>query len=566
MKSRLKHILWPILIIVGLIILNSLYHERLDLTKDKRFTLSKQSKELLTSIDQAMYVQVLLDGDLPAEFRKLKLETRQLLEELSNINSNLKFEFINPIADLNQNETDRVAAQLAQEGMKPAVASVQEAGKNTKVLLFPYAKFYYNEKQVVTPLLKSVAGASAEERVNSSIQQLEYQLIDALKRVSTKKSKTIAVLRDSGNLTDRQLQDFLQSIQSYYKAAPYAIEFLNDNDSVQPQKVLNSLKKFDLVVAPKPTKPYSEIKKYILDQYLIDGGKMLMAVDPIIMEDDSLSNSQAKAYALPRSLNIDEMLFSYGLRLKTGLVRDEKFAPIALAVGQGRNTQYEAFPWPYYPVSNSTTDTTQTAQSIIKNLEDVKFEYAGTIDTLKNDIEKTVLLTTSKATQLVTLPAAVSLNEIEKPINSQAFNSTQQPLAVLAQGNFKSAYKNRVKPIMLKEHLDYGKSGALVLISDGDIMKNQIIAGQVQELGYDIKTGMSFGNKEFLMNTINYLLDDSGLISLRNKDIIIPFLNVQKTYNDRLQWQLINVIIPLVFVALLAAIFLLLRKRKYSKK
>ncbi|GAK96786.1 gliding motility protein GldG [Nonlabens tegetincola] len=260
------------------------------------------------------------------------------------------------------------------------------------------------------------------------------------------------------------------------------------------------------------------------------------------------------------------MLFSYGLRLKTGLVRDEKFAPIALAVGQGRNTQYEAFPWPYYPVSNSTTDTTQTAQSIIKNLEDVKFEYAGTIDTLKNDIEKTVLLTTSKATQLVTLPAAVSLNEIEKPINSQAFNSTQQPLAVLAQGNFKSAYRNRVKPIMLKKHLDYGKSGALVLISDGDIMKNQIIAGQVQELGYDIKTGMSFGNKEFLMNTINYLLDDSGLISLRNKDIIIPFLDVQKTYDDRLQWQLINVMIPLVFVALLAAFFLLLRKRKYSKK
>ncbi len=325
-----------------------------------------------------------------------------------------------------------------------------------------------------------------------------------------------------------------------------------------------SLNKFDLVVDPKPTEAFSETKKYILDQYLMQGGKLLLAVDPIIMENDSLSNQEGKAYPLPRKLHLDDMLFRYGLRLNNGLVKDLQQAPIAIAAGQGRNTQYEAYAWPYYPISKSSLDTSATAQFITKNLEGVKFEYTGTIDTLKNGIKKTILLSTSSKTQVVTLPALVSLSEIGEEINPEIYNRSNLPLAVLAQGSFTSAYKNRVKPVRLKGNLDQGKEAAIVLIADGDILKNQIVRGEAQELGFDIRTGQLYGNKEFLMNTVNYLLDDTGLIKLRNKDIKVPFLDSKKVIDEKLKWQFINVLLPLLLVAGFGLVFMWLRKRKYQ--
>jgi ABC-2 type transport system permease protein len=252
------------------------------------------------------------------------------------------------------------------------------------------------------------------------------------------------------------------------------------------------------------------------------------------------------------------------LRLNNGLVKDLQHAPIALATGQGRNTQYEAYAWPYYPISKSSLDTSTTAQFITKNLEDVKFEYTGTIDTLKNGIKKTVLLSTSSKTQVVTLPALVSLSEIGQEIIPETYNRSNLPLAVLAEGSFTSAYKNRVKPVNLKGNLDQGKNAAIVLIADGDILKNQVDRGQAQELGYDMRTGQLYGNKEFLMNTVNYLLDDTGLIKLRNKDIKVPFLDSKKIIDQKFKWQLINVALPLLLVACFGFVFMWLRKRKYA--
>jgi ABC-2 type transport system permease protein len=556
-----------IVILIVLIVLNvvskSIY-QRFDLTKDSRYTLSKETEEVLKQAYKPILIDVFLDGELPGEFRKLKMETGQFLEELAAIHPNLKYDFINPIEDASQQEAEQITAQLAKSGVKGAVATIREGGKSTKVTVFPYALILYDGKTTAVPLLKTVARATAEERVNSSIQQLEYQFADGLRKSSQEKTKTVAFLRDSGNLSDLKIGDFIKNIQEYYRAAPFGIEFVTTSDSIQPQQVLESLNKFDLVVDPKPTEAYSETKKYILDQYLMQGGKLLLAVDPIIMENDSLSNQEAKAYPLPRKLNLDDMLFRYGLRLNNGLVKDLQQAPIALATGQGRNIQYEAYAWPYYPISKSSSDTSETAQFITKNLEDVKFEYTGTIDTLKNGIKKTILLSTSSKTQVVTLPALVSLSEIGEEINPETYNRSYLPLAVLAQGSFTSAYKNRVKPVRLKGNLDQGKEAAIVLIADGDILKNQIIKGEAQELGFDIRTGQLYGNKEFLMNTVNYLLDDTGLIKLRNKDIKVPFLDSKKVIDEKLKWQFINVVLPLLLVAGFGLVFMWLRKRKYG--
>jgi gliding-associated putative ABC transporter substrate-binding component GldG len=556
-----------IAIVAALLLLNIIslsVYQRFDLTKDGRYTVSEETKNLLEQAYKPVVIDVFLDGEIPGEFRKLKLEAGQFLEELAAIHPNLKYEFINPIEGLSQKEIDEVTAQLSKLGVKGAVATIQEGGKSTKVTVFPYALILYDGKTTAVPLLKTVARATMEERVNSSIQQLEYQFADGLRKSSQEKTKTVAFLRDSGTLTDIQIGDFIQSVQEYYRAAPFGIEFVTASDSIQPQQVLESLNKFDLVVDPKPTEVFSETKKYILDQYLMQGGKLLLAVDPIVMENDSLSNEQGKAYPLPRKLHLDDMLFRYGLRLNNGLVKDLNHAPIALATGQGRNTQYEAYAWPYYPISKSSIDTSETAQFITKNLEDVKFEYTGTIDTLKNSIKKTILLSTSTKTEVMTLPALVSLSEIGEKINPETYNRSNLPLAVLAQGSFTSAYKNRVKPVRLKGNLDQGEQAAIVLIADGDILKNQIIKGEAQELGFDIRTGQLYGNKEFLMNTVNYLLDDTGLIKLRNKDIKVPFLDSKKVIDEKLKWQFINVALPLLLVAGFGIIFMWLRKRKYG--
>jgi ABC-2 type transport system permease protein len=564
MKRNYTSFIVVLIVLIVLNVVSKSIYQRFDLTKDSRYTLSKETEEVLKQAYKPILIDVFLDGELPGEFRKLKMETGQFLEELAAIHPNLKYDFINPIEDASQQEAEQITAQLAKSGVKGAVATIREGGKSTKVTVFPYALILYDDKTTAVPLLKTVARATAEERVNSSIQQLEYQFADGLRKASQQKTKTVAFLRDSGNLSDLKIGDFIKNIQEYYRAAPFGIEFVTTSDSIQPQQVLESLNKFDLVVDPKPTEAYSETKKYILDQYLMQGGKLLLAVDPIIMENDSLSNQEAKAYPLPRKLNLDDMLFRYGLRLNNGLVKDLQQAPIALATGQGRNIQYEAYAWPYYPISKSSSDTSETAQFITKNLEDVKFEYTGTIDTLKNGIKKTILLSTSSKTQVVTLPALISLSEIGEEINPETYNRSYLPLAVLAQGSFTSAYKNRVKPVRLKGNLDQGKEAAIVLIADGDILKNQIIKGEAQELGFDIRTGQLYGNKEFLMNTVNYLLDDTGLIKLRNKDIKVPFLDSKKVIDEKLKWQFINVVLPLLLVAGFGLVFMWLRKRKYQ--
>lgn len=557
-----KYAIALLVIIISLVLLNygaGKIYKRFDLTKDSRYTLSPVAKDLLKNAEGTITIDVFLDGDLPGEFRKLRQETKQLLEEMAAINPNVKYSFIDPLDGFTSEEADQVTQNLIGYGIKPALATVRKSGKNENITIFPYAMILFNDKTVPVPLLKTVARSTAEERVNSSIQQLEFQFADGLRKVTQEKTKTIAIMRDSGELGDKEIGDLIKSLQQYYRVAPFGIEFVNTTDSVQPSHVLNSLKQYDLVIEPKPTKPLSETKKYILDQYIMQGGKMILAADPIVMENDSLANPDGKAYALARDLNIDIMLFKYGLRLNNHLLKDLRCGPMALATGQGRNTQYEAFDWPYYPISKSGA-----VNAITKNLEEVKFEYTGSIDTLKNGIKKTILLTSSPDTQIKILPAAIELSELDEEIDPAAYKSGSKALAVLAEGNFTSAYKNLVKPFNLKDGKDAGVKSSILLLADGDVLKNQIDRGVPQELGYDMRTGSLFGNKEFIMNVVNYMLDDTGMIQLRNKDIQIPFLNPERAFKEKTKWQIVNIVLPLGIIAIAGFIYSYRRKKRYA--
>ncbi len=543
--------------IIGLLFVNiiaSKVHSRFDLTQDHRYTISPAAKNIIDKIESPIIIDVFLKGDFPPEFRRLQNETRQFLEEMSAYNSNVKFNFIDPLAE--GDDANAVAQEFYELGMTPARISVMENGKASESIIFPWAIANFNNKTVKIPLLKNKLGATDEERVNNSVQQMEYSFADAIGQLVQPKKKKIAIMRGNGELGDAYIADFIKTIRQYYFVAPFTL----DSVAIYPNKTLEDLKEFDLIIEAKPTQAYSEKEKLVLDQYLMSGGKSLWLVEQTLMETDSLFNPNGSALALPRDLNLNDFFFSYGLRINPALVNDIYSAPIVLASGSGNDTQFSPYPWFYSPLT-----TSPNSHPIINNIEAVKFEWANPIDILGNDIKKTVLLSSSPQSKIEGTPREISLKLLNTRPDLSTYSAGELPMAVLLEGKFKSVYKNRVKPFDLDNPIDNGVSTKMIVISDGDVIKNQLQKGQPLELGFDRFTGNTYGNKEFLLNSVNYLLDDSGLIDIRSKEISIAFLDSEKIAQEREKWQIINLLIPLLLLGIGAFIFTYFRKKRYLK-
>jgi ABC-2 type transport system permease protein len=327
-----------------------------------------------------------------------------------------------------------------------------------------------------------------------------------------------------------------------------------------PQKTLQKLQEYDLLIEAKPTQAFTEKEKYVLDQYTMQGGKSLWLTEAVAMETDSLLNPAGKAFALPRDLNLGDFFFSYGIRINPVLINDIYSAPIILASGQGNNTRFNPYPWFYNPLTTSPND-----HPIINNIEAVKFEYANQIDTLANNLQKTILLSSSPQTRVEGTPREISLELVNQEPNLATYKDGEQPLAVLLEGRFTSVYKNRVKPFAVEHPQEESTPTKMLVISDGDVIKNDLQQGKPLELGFERYTGNTYGNKEFLLNAVNYMLDDNGLIDIRSKEITIAFLNEQKAANERQKWQIINLVLPLLILGGFAFVFNFFRKRKYLK-
>lgn len=563
LKNKNKNIKSLVILIVGLVVLillGNTFYKRFDLTQDKRFTLSKEAKEIVDQIDAPVIVDVFLKGDFPPEFRRLQSEAEQLLNEFANYNPNIKYHFVNP----SEEGSEHFHEQFEQYGMTPAQISVMENGKQSIEIIYPWALAHYNGKSVKIPLLKNQLGATSEERVNSSIQNLQYSFADGFKKIATEKSKKVAVLKGNGEFDDRYIADFFATLRDYYYIAPFTL----DSVASQPSKTLKALESFDLIVVTQPTIPFTDAEKYILDQYTMRGGNSLWLMDATQFHLDPASG---KSFAFGMDLNLNDFFFKYGVRINPNLVKDVYSAPIVLASGDENEAQYNKYPWFFSPLSSSASE-----HPIVNNIEAVKFDYASSMDTLANGIKKTVLLSTSPLSKVVGLPFEIDFDiEIPKNLeivnegpNPNEYNAGEIPLAVLLEGNFTSVYKNRVKPIKLEDglkNIDNGKPAKMVVISDGDVIKNQMQGSRPLELGFDKGTNTFYGNKEFLLNTANYLLDDSGLINIRTRKIAIPFLDNQKAVRERTQWQVLNLLLPLVILTLFGIAFTMYRKRKYTR-
>ncbi len=554
-KQKIKPIAITLVSVIVINLIGNTVYNRFDLTQDGRFTLSEATENLVLEAAAPVVIDVLLKGDFPSEFRRLQTETKQLLEEFNSLNPSIQYIFTNPLEE--EALRSQTIIELQQLGLTPMEVSVQESGKTEIEMVVPWAIISHQNRSVKIPLIKNTIGATSEERVHNSIQQLEYAFADGLTKLLHPRKQKIAVLKGNGQLPDINIADFIKTLQDYYFVGAFTLDSVAGN----PQKTLQGLQKFDLVINAKPTEAFSEKEKYVLDQFIMQGGKSLWLLESVAIEIDSLMNPEGASVALMQDLRLGDVLFSYGVRVNPVLVNDLYSAPLVLASGQGNETQFTPYPWFYGSLTKSNSD-----HPIVKNTESVKFEFSNQIDTLKNDVQKTILLTSSDKSKLEGIPKEIRLDQIirKKPdINS--YNEGPQNLAVLLEGSYKSTYKGRIKPVKIDNHKDHSTATKMIVIADGDVIKNQIRKGQPTALGFDPYMNLNYGNKEFLLNAINYLLDDSGLIEIRSKEINIPFLDVEKVIASKTTWQIITILIPLLLLGVFGFLFSLIRKKKYRK-
>lgn len=556
-KSKaLKQLGIVFLAIIVINLISNFFFKRFDLTQDKRYTLSETTLNIIKTVDSPLYIDVYLEGNFPAEFKRLQNETKQLLEEFSAYNSNIVFQFKNPI----EKEEMRVEVmkQFYERGMQPLSITVEDKGKQSQEVVFPWAQATYGDKFTKVSLLKNLMGASTEEKVISSVQHLEFGFAEAINKISKEKQKKIAVIKGNGELHDAFIADFVKSVRESY----YIGTFTLDSVATQPTQSLEALKKYDLAVIAKPTETFTESEKQVLDQFIMNGGKTIWLVDAVAADMDSMYNETGTILAAQRELNLTDMFFKYGIRMNPLLVKDEYATPIKIATGnQGSETQFQEYTWKFAPFIYPTS-----TNPIVKNMEGIKFEFASPIELLKNDVKKTVLLSSSEYSKTVGTPTPISLDMVTEETTPEEYEGKGLlPVAVLLEGKFKSAYQNRVLPFEDKTFQLEGKDNKMIVISDGDVIKNQLDKGAPLELGFDKWTNQLYGNKDFLLNCVNYLLDDNGLINIRSKDVDLPLLNKEEVYKNYTTAQMITVGLPIVLLAIFGFLFTFLRKRKYSR-
>ncbi len=558
-NNNIKKIALTIGFIVILNLASHFLYKRFDLTADKRYTLSQTSLNIVADVKEPLYIDVFLEGDFPGEFKKLQTETQQLLEEFKSQNSNVIFQFVNPLEK--EEERDSIMQSFIQRGLTPVNITVNDKGQQTQEVVFPWAIASCGNRSVKVPLLKNMMGASTAEKVVSSVQHLEYAFANAINTVSKDKQKKVVIINGNGELEDRYIADFIKTVRDNYFIAPFTL----DSVSKTPVRTLEQLKKYDLAIIAKPTEAFSDEEKQVLDQYIINGGKTIWLVDQVNMEIDSLYNETGTNLAFPRDLNLNDMFFKYGIRIRPDLIKDLVATPIILETGEpGSGTQKVQLPWYLSPMIYPSQDANNP---IVTNLDGIKFQFSSPIEPLKNDIKKTILLQSSQYSKLIGAPFEVSLRMASEELGPKDFTgSGNYPVAVLLEGKFHSVYENRVLPFKDTSFKNIGKENKMIVISDGDVIKNQLDKdGREVELGLDQRTGILYANKDFMMNCVNYLLDDNGLINIRSKEVNLPILDKEKVYASYTQSQVITVAVPIFILLLFGVAFTFLRKRKYSK-
>lgn len=571
-SANKKRDLLRLVLFAGILILLNLIASmrffRLDLTAEKRYSLSPATIKLLEGFEDVLLVQVYLEGDFPASFQRLQTETRQLLNEMRAYNPQLQYRFVDPSEHESEKDREDFYQQLQFKGLKPYELSINEQGGSSKRTIFPGALLNLGGSEVPALLLRDQLGVSPERQINASIENLEFTIANAIRSLTVTEKPYIGFLQGHEELGPRELADFARELGKNYRVDLFDIrKFESDSSgeslSIRQQQI--RLNRFDALVIAKPRRPFTDLDKYLIDQFVMNGGKTIWLLDAVQAEMDSLSQrSQFMSLPLLDRLKINDLLFKYGARVNTNLVTD--------LMAAGVNDQERIRPWIYFPLVMP-----REKHPIVKDLNAIWFQFASTLDSVRAPgVSKRYLLYSSPYTAVQPTPHLVSLAQYYQPPPEQRFRQGPQPVAMLLEGEFSSLYTNRVRPRENGEPLrlrEKSRTTQMLVVGDGDIARNQfnlvnpnIPKGAPLPLGYDQYTGQTYGNKDFLLNTVDYMLDESGLISLRSRELKIRLLDTQRLKAERWFWQALNALVPVLLVFAFALINSLWRRRKYGRK
>lgn len=578
-RNEILSLCITLIIIVLVNIIGSFVYTRIDLTSEKRHTLSNTSKDILRNLDDYVYFRVYLEGEFPAGFKKLRKETKEMLDEFRAYSKFIDYEFINPSESNDQAERQETYKILWQNGLNYYTETIQTNTGIQQIMIWPGIIMSYRDMEKAIDLLSGQSGQSQETVLNNSAQDLEYKLISAIKEISTKVKPTIAFTDGHGELEDLAVYDIANTLSKKYIIKRTTLNGqLNSLMSRDFDRDSNIVVKpaYDAVIMAKPTMPFSEKEKFIIDQYVMYGGKMIWFLDAVNASMDSLQNSES-TMGLAMNLNLDDQLFKYGVKLNRNLLLSYPCAQIGLVTGQGSNLQSTLLPWYYFPLLGQASE-----HPIVRNIEAVKADFVSSLEptTSAPEIQKIPLLKTSDYTKVSSAPVFISLEILNERPNASMFPKKGMTTAYLLNGRFSSLYENRM-PASITESAEIGfkeesEPTSMIVVADGDIIRNQLAqldyakknnrrVGSPLPLGYDQYTNITYGNKHFIENAVSYLIEGDGLINIRSRELKIRLLDINKINNNRMTWQLINVVLPSAIMIILGISFAILRKRKYTR-
>ena len=558
MKIRNIQKLLFIICIILVALVSYFYHFRIDLTSDKRYSISENTKMLMESTDSPLKVVVYLDGDLNPGFLRLKKSTAELLDELSVYSTEkIDIRFENPSLADSPEEREKKYADLQHRGLAPtAVYERDKEGKSIQKVIFPWIEITYKGKKVQVCLLKNILGNTGEENLNISIENLEFEITDGIRRLVNTQVSKIAFLEGHGELTESETFDISKSLSKYFQIDRGIIA---NNATV--------LDNYKVIIIAKPTQPFSESDKFVLDQYIMHGGRVLWLLNGVRVSKQNLS-TLGMSPAIELDLNLNDQLFRYGVRINPVLLQDVQCASVPVNIAPaGAAPQFEPTPWYFAPLL-----LTSPEHPVTRNITEVRSEFCSGIDIVGDNkqVKSQLLLATSDNTHIIGAPTTIDLSQKIKPNDKAYFNAGYVPVAVAMEGIFESDFANRMIPAGLTNTSPIQKQSLntrQIVVADGDIIRNETAAkdSMTIPLGFDRYMNQQFGNKDFILNSVLYLADNDGWMQLRSRTLKLRLLNKKITNEERVTWELVNVLVPIGLLLLFGIGYQVIRKRKYTK-